>query len=266
VITASAPYIDFHGWEWVHDNIECNPDQITGASEVVMATTGELKDVLPYLSNSWYDNLAFSPALDQLFNVNSTYQYPIELSLCTGADIFMNDTWSEYTFDLRSGVMFHDGHVMDADDVVYSYAAAMFHPASYDATDYLGVIGDDISFKWLNGTTTRLVFNATENMRYYPADATTVGTKFATIEAVDSTTVKVSGTDISPIYHPERTGDLEIVPKHVLETIPLEEWDSHTFNTGEGSYDVNGHGFDHCSTYDTDDFVPSQPYTGESTN
>jgi ABC-type transport system substrate-binding protein len=128
LVTASAPYIDFHDWEWVFDNLECNPDQITGASEVVMATTGELKDVFPFLSNSWYDNLAFSPVLDQLFNVNTTYQYPIDLSLCTGIDIFINDTWSEYTFDLRSGVMFHDGHVMDADDVVYSYAAAMFHP------------------------------------------------------------------------------------------------------------------------------------------
>jgi ABC-type transport system substrate-binding protein len=34
-----------------------------------------------------------------------------------------------------------------------------------------------------------------------------------------------------------------ILPKHVLENIPYDEWRTHTFNTGEGSYTSNGQTF-----------------------
>lgn len=248
VVVPASTDINFNNWEWIFDNIETVPEQLTGVggadiSEVVLATTGQLKDVLPYLSNSWYDTLAFSPAMDQFFNINTTYGYPVDLSICTSYNVSVSPTMREYTFNLRSGVEFHDNHVVDADDVVYSYWAAMYHPASYDAADYLGVIGDDISFTWLNGTTKRLVYDPVAQTRVYPANATTIGTKQATIAAADMDTVVVSGANISAIYHPARTGDLDILPKHVLETIPLADWDAHTFNTGEGSYEVNGKTF-----------------------
>jgi ABC-type transport system substrate-binding protein len=32
-----------------------------------------------------------------------------------------------------------------------------------------------------------------------------------------------------------------IIPKHVLEDVPYEDWRTHSFNTGEGTYDVNGY-------------------------
>lgn len=32
-----------------------------------------------------------------------------------------------------------------------------------------------------------------------------------------------------------------MLPEHVLGDVPFDEWRSHPFNTGEGTYDVNGY-------------------------
>jgi ABC-type transport system substrate-binding protein len=34
-----------------------------------------------------------------------------------------------------------------------------------------------------------------------------------------------------------------MIPKHVLENVPYDEWRTHPFNTGEGSYEANGQTF-----------------------
>jgi hypothetical protein len=53
----------------------------------------------------------------------------------------------------------------------------------------VGYIGDDVTFTWENGTTTRLVVDLAESIGYYPA-TTQTGTRQATMKALDKYTVE----------------------------------------------------------------------------
>ena len=59
------------------------------------------------------------------------------------------------------------------------------------------------------------------------------------VEVVDDYTVKFSLPE-PYAYFVSGVLDTFMLPKHVLENIPLSEWRSHTFNTGVGSYVSNG--------------------------
>ncbi len=250
--------IDFNGWEWIYDNITPEPERITTSlTDVVLSTTGDIQDINPALSNSFYDTLVFAPIYDALFNINQTFQYPIDMSLCTDYVSSDNGTWVEHTYILRDNVQFHDGEVMDADDVVFSFLGYLLpDTGSYQSGLTAGFMGDDYSFTWLNGTTTRLILNQTQGTSSYPASPTEVseGDMKVYIEAINATAVKVSGADIKATYHPS-ADSLYILPKHVLEpssdaiTAGPEinswaDWDAHPFNTGTGGpYTVNGQDF-----------------------
>jgi hypothetical protein len=61
VLTADSD-LNFHGYQWIFDNIGPIPQYLTGMNDVVLATTGELLALNPMLSNSWYDTLVFNPS------------------------------------------------------------------------------------------------------------------------------------------------------------------------------------------------------------
>jgi ABC-type transport system substrate-binding protein len=251
----AANDIEFNDWEWIYANIAAEPERITtDLTEVVYSTTGDLKDLNPPLSNSWYDTLVYTPTFDALFNINTTFQYPIDLSLCADYVASDNGTWIEHTYILRDNVQFHDGHVMDADDVVFTFLGYLLpDTGSYQSGLTAGFMGDDYSFTWLNGTTQRLILNQTQGTSSYPATPTEVseGNMKVYIEALNATAVRVSGADIKATYHPS-ADVVFIIPKHVLEPssdaitagpeiTSWADWDAHTFNTGTGGpYTVNG--------------------------
>jgi ABC-type transport system substrate-binding protein len=243
VLTADSD-LNFHGYQWIFDNIGPIPQYLTGMDDVVLATTGELLALNPMLSNSWYDTLVFNPVFDNLFwlDENFTYQY----HLCTNLEI--SEDFSTYTYTLRPGVLFHDGIEFSADDVLFSFLAYM-NPTtgSQQSGIEVGYIGDDVTFTWENGTTTRLVVDLAESTGYYPA-TTQTGTRQATMTALDKYTVEITIADFEgmtqPVatFHPEADG-IYILPMHVLESIPFTEWATHPFNLGTGSYESNGQTF-----------------------
>jgi len=250
--------IDFNGWEWIYDNIAPNPEFITTSlTDVVLATTGDLKDLNPPISNSWYDTLVFTPIFDSTFNINQTFQYPIEMSLCTDYVASDNGTWIEHDYILRDNVQFHDGEIMDADDWVFSFLGYLIpDTGSYFSGLTAGFMGDDFTFTWLNGSSTRLILNQTQGTSSYPAAPSEVseGNMKVFIEAINATAVKVSGADIKATYHPS-ADVISILPKHILEPSSTAitagptidswlDWDTHPFNTGTGGpYTVNGQDF-----------------------
>jgi ABC-type transport system substrate-binding protein len=243
VLTADSD-LNFHGYEWIFDNIGPIPQYLTGMNDVVLATTGELLALNPMLSNSWYDTLVFNPVFDNLFwlDENFTYQY----HLCTNLEI--SEDFSTYTYTLRPGVLFHDGIEFSADDVLFSFLAYM-NPTSGSQQSGIevGYIGNDVTFTWENGTTTRLVVDLDSSTGYYPA-TTQTGTRQATMKALDKYTVEIAIADFEgmtqPVatFHPEADG-IYILPMHVLESIPFTEWATHPFNLGTGSYESNGQTF-----------------------
>jgi len=246
VIMSASNDLDFNGYEWLFDNVESRSLlYLQGRSEVVMATTGTLEDIFPVTSNSWYDTIVFESCYESMFEANTTFGF--EPALAASYTKFDNGTWQEYTYNLRSGVQFHDGEILDADDVLFSYLVNLGCPASYFSGLISGYIGDDISFKWLNGTTTRLALNLTsgaETPQIYPATPSDLSGegKEVTIEAVDASTVKFYGTHITATFHPE-ADNVDILPKHAFESIGLANMKTHTINTGVGTYESNSQTF-----------------------
>ena len=240
VFTASNS-LNFHGYEWVFDNLGSVPQFVTGASSAVIATTGQLLALNPMLSNSWYDTIAFSPIYDTLYFTDSNFQSQPDLATSYN----VSTDGHVYTYTLRQGVQWQDGVNFTADDVVFSYLAQLNpQSGSQQSATLSGYIGDDITFKWLNGTTTRLVLNLTSGEGFYPANATTIGTRIGMVEAIDNYTVQITIPNFSGLtlpaatFHPEGE-PLVILPMHVLDNIPFADWQNHPFNTGSGTYTAN---------------------------
>ena len=244
-VIAADKALDFNGYEWIFDNIGPVPQFLSGMTEVVLSTTGELLDLNPPLSNSWYDTLVFNSVFDSLFSLNSEFAYVpnIATAYTKSAD------GRTYNYTIRHGIKFHDGIELTADDILFSYLGYI-HPAtaSQQSAFTAGYIGEDITFNWLNGTTTRLVIDLAKGVGYYPANDTVENARKATITAVDPFSVSITiadfGTTGKPAatFHPEGDG-LAILPKHVLEGVPFSEWKTHTFDTGVGTYTSNGQTF-----------------------
>ena len=240
------PAIDFNGYEWMYDNVGPVPQFLTtNKSSVVFATTGEIVALNPPLSTSWYDSVVFSPIFESLFTVDAAHN--VRPALAESYE--SSPDGRTYTYHLRKGVKWHDGVDFSADDVLFSiWACINPDTGSQSASFYAGLIGEDITFKWENGTETRLVFDPDTGKGWYPAPANVSRIRKARIEAVDKYTVKITLADFgtlgkpAAIFHPEGDG-FAIIPKHVLESVPATEWSTHPFNTGTGSYISNGKEF-----------------------
>jgi ABC-type transport system substrate-binding protein len=244
IFTADSA-LDFHGFEWIFDNIGPVPQFLTGRTDAVLGTTGELLALNPPLSNSWYDTLAFSPLFDGLYYLDTDYSF--QPAVAAALPVVSADG-SEYTITLKQGVKWHDGVEVTADDVVFTWLAYLNpQSGSLQSAFTAGYIGDDITFKWLNGTTTRLVIDLVEGVGYYPA-TTETGTRIGSVEAVDTYTVKCTIADFGALGKPAATFFPEgvpgyLLPKHVLEAVPFADWLNDPFNLGTGTYTVNGQTF-----------------------
>jgi ABC-type transport system substrate-binding protein len=140
------------------------------------------------------------------------------MSLCTDYVSSDNGTWIEHDYILRDNVQFHDGEIMDADDWLFTFLGYLIpDTGSYFSGLTAGFMGDDFTFTWLNGSSTRLILNQTQGTSSYPAAPSEVseGDMKVFIEAINATAVKVSGADIKATYHPS-ADVLYVLPKHIL--------------------------------------------------
>ncbi len=240
---AANPAIDFQSYEWLYDNVGPVPQFLkTTQTTVVFGTTGEIVSLIPPLSNSWYDTVVFSPIMEGANAVNAAKEFTSALT----TNLVISADASTFTYSLRHGVKWHDGIEVTADDMLFSLWAAM-NPlvGAANAGFYAGFVGEDVTFKWENGTSKRLVFDPVTGDTFYPANATTTRDRVATAEAIDKYTVKITIADFAglgaptAIFHPE--GDqFAWIPKHVLETVAPADWSAHPFNTGVDTYQANG--------------------------
>lgn len=236
----AANNINFNGWAWSFDNIGPCPQFITGTTDVIVSSTGELLGLNPPLVNGWYDTLAWFPIFDSLYTLNQDYSFSPSVAAAfptKSADGY------QYNVTLKHGVLWHDGVEVTADDVLFSWLGYMNQATgSQKSALTSGYIGDDITFTWENGTSTRLVCNFTSGVSVYPATNET-GTAIASIVALDKYTVEINIADFATFGKPAATfmpeGMVEVLlPKHILETVPFADWLTHSFNTGIGNYTV----------------------------
>jgi len=240
---AANPALNFQGYEWLYDNVGPVPQFIkTTKKSVVFGTTGEIVNLNPPLSNSWYDTVIFSPIIEGMFQPDVAVNMMPQLA--TGFTVSADGR--TFTYTLRHGVKWHDGIEFTANDVLFSYMAAL-NPltGAANAGFIAGYVGEDVTFVWENGTQKRLVFDPDTGEGWYPAPADKTRDRKGTMTAVDKYTVKIVlpnfGVLSTPAatFHPEADSPY-IIPMHVFEGIPFEDWSLHPFSTGTGTYVSNG--------------------------
>ncbi|MCW4047261.1 MAG: ABC transporter substrate-binding protein [Candidatus Bathyarchaeota archaeon] len=223
------------GEGWLYFNAQPYPQLLTrsdGKTSITYCATGEISDLNPPESNSWYDTIVWMPIFNGLAEAWPTLSGLSDLevpSLLTSwshsADGF---TW---TFNCRHGVTWHDGEPFTADDVVFSLWALM-NPdtASQFVGYYQSVYGDNVKFTYSDGTSATLGS----------------GSRQGTITATDQYTVTVH---LPVLANGKPYGYFEpyllaftnnIIPKHILENIAPADWATSPFNTGQGSMTIKG--------------------------
>ena len=182
----------------------------TAQTTIVMAQTGPAPEegLNPYLSTSYYDLTVFGAVFGKLCRLESLETLAVEPELATSWSVADDDkTW---TINLRQGVKWHDGVEFTAEDVKFTYAAAMEEDLASQTGAFLQeIIGSADNIEVVDPYT--VVFHLPNPYAFFLTGI------------IGSSTVGW------------------ILPKHVLEDVPYDEWRTHTFNTGEGSYTVNGY-------------------------
>ena len=229
---ALADTVTGSGPGWLYFNVQPNPEWLKsdppGKTTVVYASTGEITDLIPPLSNSWYDtiiNAVIHNGLAQVAADLSDLSIPALLTSWTpSANGF------KWTYNCRTGVKWHDGADFTADDVVFSLWTLMGHPKSQFVGYYQSVYGDNVKFTYANGTSVTVG----------------TGTRVGNVTAVDANTVEFWLPELAlgkpyGYFDPFMvTLANNIIPKHIYEKLPIAEWDTSCFNTGVGSKTIDG--------------------------
>jgi ABC-type transport system substrate-binding protein len=220
---------------WLYFNVEPRAELITGKTEVVYAQTGEIEALIPPLSYSWYDITIYTHIFSGLVTTSQDFSNTTIPELLTNWEV--SEGGFKWTFTCRSGVTWHDGEPFTADDVVFSlWANLNTSTGSQHAGDYAIAMGDNIKF------------TTVESCDLWDGTTTTVGdgTKVGNVTAVDATTVEMWLPELLAgkpyaFWDPYLLGfDHNIIPKHIMENVPLGEWEDSVFNTGEGSVEIDG--------------------------
>ena len=182
----------------------------TTQGTIVLAQTGPAPEegLNPWVTTSYYDLTVYGAVFDSLTKTKDLETLEIIPGLATAWEVADDEkTW---TVTLRQGVMWHDGVEFTAEDVKFTYTSAMAEElASNTGTFVNEIVGSPNNIEIVDNYTVK--FSLPEPYAYFASSILAEGYGF-------------------------------MLPKHILENVPYEEWRSHTFNTGEGSYEA-GNGY-----------------------
>jgi peptide/nickel transport system substrate-binding protein len=186
---------------------QLNPS--TTQTNIVIAQTGPAPEegLNNWVSTSYYDLTVFGAVFDSLTKRENLDTLEVVPALATSWEVADDDkTW---TVNLRHGVKWHDGVEFTAADVKFTYTAAMADElASQQGAFVKSIVGSPDNIEIVDDYT--LIFHLPAPYAFFASGLISEGT----------------------------TGWM--LPKHVLENVPYDQWRSHPFNTGEGSYESNG--------------------------
>jgi ABC-type transport system substrate-binding protein len=223
------------GEGWLYFNVGPYPQLLTssdGKTSITYCATGEITDLNPPESNSWYDTIVWYPIFDGLAEA-----WPTLSGLSDSEAPALLTSWSPssdgftWEFNCRHGVTWQDGEPFTADDVVFSLWALMNQDtASQFVGYYQSVYGDNVKFTYSDGSSTTL------------GSGNRKGTITATDEYTVTATLPVlAGGKPYGYFEPYLLSFTNnIIPKHIFENIAPADWATSPFNTGQGSVTING--------------------------
>jgi len=255
------------GYDWIYFNTGPTPQWLTktGAKSdtVIYASTGEIESLIPPLSNSWYDTIILNCVFNGLLEPNNAKEFIP--SLVKSYAVSSDGHW--WTLNLQPNVKWHTGWAFTADDVLFTLMGLMnTQTGSQFVGYYTDVFGTDVKFKWVNGTTTRLIYDGTNTLLNPSTIPPSV--RQGNVTAVDANTIKIYLPNIAGLgkpygyFYPETLAFANnVIPKHILERIPFGEWTTSPLNTGSGTLSItlaNG------TAYTVKGPVGTGPYMWES--
>ncbi|MDH5770890.1 MAG: ABC transporter substrate-binding protein [Candidatus Bathyarchaeota archaeon] len=171
------------------------PEMWAGLDTCILAQTGPVLELNPLVSTSYYDLTAFAPIFSSLNRRENMVTALMEPLVAESWEVAEDKkTW---TVHMRQDVYWHDGVQVTADDVVFSYHAGLTPElASPVYGDYLAIFGSKDN-----------------------------------IYKVDDFTVVFALPEPYALFETVMLDD-SILPKHILENVPYEDWRTDPFNTG----------------------------------
>lgn len=204
------------------------PAWLKGPATTTVSVPGEWTAFNPVLSNSWYDIPFLYGIFDQGFGSGITMNYQTQFIPHAYTSWSSSPDGLEWTMNIREGMKWHDGVEVTADDFIYSLWIQLTPETGAQSTGYwTDVKGNKVTLTYSDGTTV-------------VKDLTTEGqpVKEGSATAVGKYTLKCKLPEVYGIYYPDAILGEYPMPKHVLEAIPIEQWSTHSFNTGEGTYTI----------------------------
>lgn len=181
----------------------------TAQTTITLAQTGPCPEegLNPLVTTSYYDLTANGAVYDSLTKTKDLTTLEIEPGLASSWSVADDDkTW---TVNLQQGVKWHDGVEFTATDVKFTYESAMADDLASNTGAFIkAIMGSADNIEIVNDY--QLIFRLPEPYAFFESSIMAEGYGW-------------------------------MIPEHVLGDVPYDEWRSHTFNTGEGSYDVNGY-------------------------
>ncbi len=217
---------------------------ISGIETLVFAEAGDWTSLAPWQnsdSNSFYSLFVWGPTGGggglQLIDPRTDTFYLNEAKSITS-----NEDGTKWTVEIHEGIKFHSGVEVTADDYLFT-RWAILQPAiaSVGLADDMDRLGNQVSFTWLNGSTT-------------VADNSGGGeVRAGSWKAIDKYTFEFEVPSPPYPFLNLTTTTMGPFPKHYLEQFPTNEWNQLPFATGlSGAYTF---------TWDTAEYGGSGSYT-----
>jgi len=232
-----APQV--HGMSPKWQSVDLQAQYLTGMSSVVLAVPDTIPDTSAtpnYFGGSVYYDQEYSYQIySPLIALNPSTAQLVPSIATNWSTPDGGHTWY---ITIRNNARFSDGEPVTVNDVIYSIWSNMnpeFASATYG--EWIDVLGTNVTFTWLNGTTT-VLDNPPTYQICYPQVKYTSGS----VTAINSTTIKIQlgfcGGRAYGIFPEEELTGLFIVPMHIWESVPPSELKSSPMITGTGSITV----------------------------
>ena len=177
------------------------PEKWKGLTTCILAQTGPVLELNPFVSTSYYDLTATAVLYPALIRKDNMVNAQMEGILAE--DWSVAEDGKTWTVTLKQDAFWDDGVQITADDVVFSYQAP-FEP--------------DLACPFAGDYTT--IFGSKDN-----------------IKKIDNFTVEFALPQIYALFEPLFLDD-PILPKHIFENIPYSDWRTDFTNTGIGTGDI----------------------------
>ena len=182
------------------DDEDPDPDEPVEGGTVFLTMWSDIENLNPVITRDSYSGLITNVVFSGLVRWTEDSDLVGDLA----EEWELSEDQKSITFHLRRGVVWHDGEPFSAEDVEF-FLQSLMHP------DYPGVF-----FSEVNTIVGAQAFREGET------------DEVPGIEVLDEHTIRITTVDVDATLLPNLVRG--VIPKHILEDVPISNWQTHDFN------------------------------------